>query len=60
MIKKVYREKEAKSEEPFVVEVKPLFNFFTAEEYHQKYLDKNPTGYCHIPWEMMHLAKGEK
>ncbi len=59
-IKKVYREKESKSEEPFVVEVKPLFNFFTAEEYHQKYLDKNPTGYCHIPWEMMNLAKGEK
>lgn len=26
----------------------PLRNFSPAEEYHQKYLSKNPTGYCHI------------
>ena len=31
-----------------VVEAKPLDNYYPAEEYHQKYLDKNPTGYCHI------------
>ena len=30
------------------IEVLPLRKFFLAEEYHQKYLDKNPTGYCHI------------
>jgi peptide methionine sulfoxide reductase msrA/msrB len=30
------------------VELKPLLNFTPAEEYHQKYLDKNPGGYCHI------------
>ena len=23
-------------------------NYIKAEDYHQKYLDKNPTGYCHI------------
>ncbi len=34
---------------PLAVEVQPLENFFKAEEYHQKYLDKNPGGYCHIP-----------
>jgi len=34
---------------PFYVEIKPLTNFFEAEEYHQDYLDKNPSGYCHIP-----------
>lgn len=34
---------------PFHVEIKPLENFFEAEDYHQKYLDKNPSGYCHIP-----------
>ena len=31
------------------VEVEPMKNFFNAEEYHQKYLDKNPGAYCHIP-----------
>ena len=31
-----------------VIEVMPLENYYTAEEYHQKYLDKNPGGYCHI------------
>ena len=34
---------------PLAVEVAPLVNFFSAEEYHQKYLEKNPNGYCHIP-----------
>lgn len=33
---------------PIVTEVLPLENYFVAEEYHQKYLDKNPEGYCHI------------
>lgn len=31
-----------------VTEVERLKNFYPAEEYHQKYLDKNPNGYCHI------------
>ena len=31
-----------------VTEVLPLNNFYPAEKYHQKYLEKNPTGYCHI------------
>lgn len=30
------------------IEVVPLKNFYPAEEYHQKYLAKNPGGYCHI------------
>lgn len=29
----------------------------SAEEYHQKYLDKNPTGYCHISPAMMNIKK---
>ena len=35
--------------QPVVVELEPLRNFFEAEERHQKYLDKNPDGYCHLP-----------
>ena len=31
-----------------VTEVMPLSNYFEAEQYHQKYLQKNPNGYCHI------------
>ena len=31
-----------------VTEVLPLANFYPAEEYHQKYLEKNPGGYCHV------------
>ncbi|PAF47073.1 peptide-methionine (S)-S-oxide reductase [Helicobacter sp. 12S02634-8] len=29
-------------------EVKELQNYYLAEDYHQKYLQKNPQGYCHI------------
>ncbi|WP_461206168.1 peptide-methionine (S)-S-oxide reductase MsrA [Clostridium sp. DL1XJH146] len=31
-----------------VTEIEELRNFYDGEEYHQKYLDKNPNGYCHI------------
>jgi peptide-methionine (S)-S-oxide reductase len=31
---------------PIVTTVEPAGPFFPAEEYHQKYLDANPTGYC--------------
>lgn len=33
---------------PVAIQVQPLENYHPAEEYHQKYLDKNPQGYCHI------------
>lgn len=39
------------------IEVKPLQNYFAAEEYHQKYLAKNPGGYCHIPEHYFEAAK---
>ncbi len=37
-----------KYDEPIAVEVEPLNGFYDAEEYHQDYLEKNPSGYCHI------------
>jgi len=43
------REESEKLGSPLAVEVLPLSNFYKAEEYHQKYLDKNPGGYCHLP-----------
>ena len=35
-------------EKGYKIEILPLKTFFSAEEYHQDYLDKNPGGYCHI------------
>lgn len=43
--------------QPIAVEVLPLRNFYPAEEYHQKYLDKNPGGYCHIGARKFDAAK---
>lgn len=45
---------------PLCVEVEPLRNFYPAEEYHQDYLDKNPSGYCHLPVALFELAKKAK
>jgi len=42
---------------PLALEICPLEQFWDAEEYHQKYLDKNPSGYCHVPWEMIRWAQ---
>ena len=42
---------------PLAIEVEPLSNYYPAEEYHQKYLDKNPGGYCHIGEEEFAKAK---
>lgn len=34
--------------DPIVVEVELAKEFWEAEDYHQNYLDVNPSGYCHI------------
>lgn len=36
------------SSKPIVIEIQLLKNFYPAESYHQKYLAKNPNGYCHL------------
>jgi len=47
-------------EVPIMVEIQKLDNYYTAEEYHQAYLDKNPEGYCHINPMMFQKAKEAK
>ena len=49
MIKKFVSLYKKDYKKPLVVEILPLENFYKAEEYHQRYLHKNPGGYCHIP-----------
>ena len=49
IIQSKYNEIQEKYDAALAVELEPLINFFNAEEYHQKYLDKNPGAYCHIP-----------
>lgn len=48
------KSEQKKYQKPIVVEIEALKNYILAEEYHQKYLAKNPSGYCHID---LNLAK---
>ena len=57
IIEKIYAEEQKQYNEELVVEKKPLQNFYTAEEYHQDYLDKNPNGYCHLPQSLFEYAR---
>ena len=45
---------------PLCVEVMPLQNFYSAEEYHQDYLVKNPDGYCHLPIALFQYARNNQ
>ena len=48
IIEQSLKQLQARHDRPVQIEVKPLENYTKAEAYHQKYLDKNPRGYCHI------------
>ena len=50
----VYESEERRAGAKLAVELQPIGNFFPAAEYHQKYLEKNPGGYCHISEAMFH------
>ena len=52
-----FAREEAKYGQKLATELLPLQNFTCAEEYHQKYLDKNPTGYCHLSKHLLNLNK---
>ena len=47
---KVFRNK-------IVTEVKPAGDFYAAEDYHQKYLQKNPNGYCSIHFQSRKITE---
>ena len=52
-VDQVYEDVQAGYESPLAVERGPLECFYSAEEYHQKYLIKNPEGYCHLSPQLM-------
>ncbi len=60
VIEKTVARKGSEYKQPIVVEVRPLDNFYAAEDYHQRYLEKNPSGYCHISPSLMKMAAQAK
>lgn len=60
VIDKVYAKEQQQYDQPLAVEKQPLERFYTAEEYHQDYLDKNPDGYCHLPQSLFEFARNAK
>jgi len=53
VIRAAAAEAQTRYSDPVVPELLPLSNFFPAEEYHQKYLEKNPGGYCHVDFSKL-------
>lgn len=60
IIRAAFKKAQKNYDEPIVVEAQELENFWPAEEYHQKYLDNNPGGYCHISGGAFHLQEKRK
>ncbi len=60
VIRDVYDSVSAEYGCSLAVELLPLRNFYTGEEYHQDYLDKNPGGYCHLSEALFELAKNTR
>lgn len=59
------KEKQKAATKEIAIEASPIKCFYTAENYHQKYLEKNPNGYCHVDLNLIddeefdHLTKEE-
>lgn len=53
----IYEEVQSRRSQALAVEKGPLKCFYTAEEYHQDYLVKNPEGYCHLSVDLMRSAR---
>lgn len=46
--------------EKVVTRIEEFNDFFDAETYHQQYLDKNPSGYCHIGLDVFEKLRSGK
>ena len=57
IIDDIFIEIQSRYSEPLAVEKSPLQSFYSAEDYHQEYLIKNPEGYCHISIQTLNFAK---
>ena len=53
LAQKMKLELAGKFSQPITTEISSAPHFYTAEEYHQEYLDKNPGGYCNRKFETM-------
>ena len=59
------KEKQKFSSKRIAVEARPIGSFYPAEDYHQKYLERNPQGYCHVDLNLIddeefdHLTREE-
>lgn len=52
-IQAYYDKKASEYSKPLVMELEALREFYDAETYHQKYLVKNPGGYCHVNMKLI-------
>lgn len=57
VIQEIYDNVALQYDAPLAVELERLRCFSPAEEYHQDYLDKNPSGYCHLPKALFEFAR---
>lgn len=54
---RVFAEVQSAYRDPIATELLPLTSFWEAEEYHQRYLKKNPNGYCHVSFASLDEGK---
>ena len=57
IVSQVFDEVQQRYQTGLAVEKCPLLCFYSAEEYHQEYLIKNPDGYCHLSASLIRSAK---
>ncbi|WP_298521415.1 peptide-methionine (S)-S-oxide reductase MsrA [uncultured Methanobrevibacter sp.] len=65
IVLKFLARKRGESSKRIAVEARAILSFYPAEDYHQKYLEKNPQGYCHVDLNLIddgefdHLTREE-